>query len=204
MAEMGWQLISLALVLLIMAGISGSLAVFAVGLLAMNGVLIVRPDFAHLVSPGWVTVYAMLAVLQICADLYFVPERVRDRQYLDERRTANAYLHARFQSFFRPVIAVLVVAALPLSLPVQPLAVAAFVLGSAVYWFSAWIREFVAMRRGAIVLTLLETAKHLGVLLAVLLAHWLPVLTLALIVILAAPVALWASRLQREHREYRT
>lgn len=195
---MVWHWASLSIVLILLCGLGGPLGALAVGLLMLQGVLVVRAGFEPLVS-GWAVIaYGLLTVVQVYGDLYFVPIRARDQHYLDARRTTNAFLHARFQSLFRPLVTALVVAALPSERPTQEVAVVAFVLGTAVYWLSAWIREYVAIRRGALVLLLLETAKHMGLLLAVVLVFWLPTAALVWLVFMLGPTIVWTLRLQRE------
>ncbi|MBA3943105.1 MAG: hypothetical protein H0X37_00920 [Herpetosiphonaceae bacterium] len=195
---MTWHLGVLGVALVVLAGLDAPLALLALGLLTFNHGIALQPEllpFAH----GWsLTIIALLAILQAFANLYFVPIRVRDGQYLAPLRMGNAHLHARLQSLLRPLVAALIVAAVPTPLPVQPLAVACFFGGTAVYWFSAWVREYVAIARGALVLMLLEMTKHLLLLLVVVLLLWSPLLALSALAVLAGLTAAWTGRLQRE------
>ena len=199
MGEIAWHLGALALPLVILTGLDAPLGALALALLVANGAVTLRPEFAGLTAGWLMAVYGLLAAAQVAADWYFIPIRARDQRYLDPRRTLNAYLHSRFQSLLRPLAAALVLAALPTNYPTQPIAVVGFVLGAAVYWFSAWVREYAAITRGTLVLVLLETVKHIALLGAALLLLWLPLAALAWLAALLLPTALWTLRLQREH-----
>lgn len=199
-----WQLASLGLTLLLVAGLDAPLAALALCFLVLDDKLVLRGEWGALTTGVWAVLYALLAVVQWAADVYFVPIRVRDGRYLDPRRTTNAYLHARAQSLLRPLIAAILVAALPTALPVQPLAVVGFLVGTAVYWFSAWVREYAALRRGVIVLVLLETLKHAGLLGVVFLMVWLPSFALVGLLALLLPAVWWTARLQREQAPWTT
>lgn len=193
---------TVAIVLMIMAGLSAPLAICVLSLAALNGWLLLRPEFAWIGLP-WVFGAVLIAfVLQIYADLYFVPITVKDRIYLNPRRTQNAYLHARFQSLLRPLAAALVMAALPLPLADWTTAVGGFTGAAACYWLSAWIREYVAMTRGALILVVLETLKTALLIPLAGLTFWLPPLGLGLLILALVPTVLWTARLQREHLVY--
>jgi hypothetical protein len=189
------------LVLIAAAGLNAPLALCAVSLAALNGLVELGPDFVWLGSPWLLVLALVLLVLQFFADLYFVPITVKDWRYLDPQRIHNAYLHARIQSLLRPLCAALLAAALLPPADWQA-ALLGFCGAAAVYWFSAWIREFVARTRGMLVLNALETAKNIVLVPLLLLAFRLPLLAIVLLVAMFVPVALWTARLQREHRLY--
>jgi hypothetical protein len=191
----------MVLVLIAAAGLNAPLALCAVSLAALNGFEL-QPEFGWLASP-WVLAGGLVwLALQLYADLYFVPITVKDWRYLHPRRTHNAYLHARVQSLLRPLCAALVVAAVPLPMVDWEIALLGFCGAAAVYWLSAWIREFVARTRGTLVLIALETAKNVLLVPLVMLAFWLPLVAVMLLAALLAQTALWSWRLQREYRLY--
>ncbi len=198
MDAIAWQLGVVCVALVVLAGLDAPLALLALDLLAVNHVIGLRSELRPFVHTWSLTVIGLLAILQAFANLYFVPIRVRDGQYLASVRMGNAHIHARLQSLLRPLVAALVVAAVPTTLPIQPLAVVCFFGGTAVYWFSAWVREYVAIARGALVLMLMEMTKHLLLLLVVLLLLWSPLLALGSLGVLAGLTAAWTGRLQRE------
>jgi hypothetical protein len=192
----------IALMLILLAGLNAPLALCAISLAALNGQLMPRAELSWLASPWLFGLALALLALQLLADLYFVPIRVKDRVYLSPGRTENNYLHARVQSFLRPLFGAVLVAALPLPLPDWPAAVLGFSGTTAIYWLSAWIREYTAIARGALVLLALETIKN-GVLIALgLLTFWLPPLALLLLLVLLGQTSLWTMRLQREQLFY--
>src|SRR3712207_4325786 len=155
------ELALFGLTLVVLAGLNPPLALWALGVVSSRLPVAVRTELLWLVeSPMWWVWSACLA-LQFLADLYFVPASISDRAYLHSARVVNAHLHARFQSFVRPLAAALVLAALPTPWPAQTAAVGGFILGVAIYWSTAWAREQVAMRRGSVMLLLLEMAKNL-------------------------------------------
>jgi hypothetical protein len=146
--------------------------------------------------------WSSLLAVQVIADLYFVPVTVQDRTYLDPRRVVNAHLHARLQSFVRPMVAAAVVAAVPLSLHMQMAAVLGFVAGTAIYWATAWVREQLAMSRGSVLLLIVEVVKNsVGLACAALTGAASP-LALALLLAIVAPIGMWAARLHRERLLY--
>jgi hypothetical protein len=149
-------------------------------------------------------VLAMLLLLvQLCADLYFVPATVKDRRYLHPRRVHYAYLHARAQSLFRPLCAALIAAAVLVpSVPDWRMALLGFCGATAMYWLSAWMREYVAQTRGTLVLIALETAKNVLLVPLVVLAFLAPFFAVALAVAMLAPTAWWTAGLQREFQLY--
>ncbi len=193
-----WHVGGICVMLVVLAGLDAPLALLALGLLAVTHGIALRTELLPFVHGWTLSLIGLLTILQAFANLYFVPIRVRDAQYLAPVRLGNAHLHARLQSLLRPLIAALVVAAIPTTLPVQPLAVACFFGGTAVYWFSAWVREYVAVARGALVLMLLEMTKYLLLLLVMLLLLWSPLLALSSLGLLASMTATWTGRLQRE------
>ena len=190
------------LTLVVLAGLNPLLGILAIGLAVTTIDLVLRTELAWVADPRLIWLWTVLLVLQFLADLYFVPATVKDRAYLHSARTVNAYLHARLQSFFRPLAAAVVLAALPLPLPAQSAAVLGFVGGTAVYWSSAWVRERVAISRGSVVLLLVETAKNVVGLGVAVLAGWVAPLALGLLGSLLIPVVLWAARLRREQMRY--
>lgn len=190
------------LVLVIAAGLNGPLAICALLVAMLNGLVPLRSEFAWLQSP-WMLVFAMLLLLmQLCADLYFVPATVKDRRYLHGRRVHYAYLHARTQSLFRPLCAALIAAAMFVPVPDWRMALAGFCGATATYWLSAWIREYVAQTRGTLVLVALETAKNVALVPLVVLAFAAPLVALVLAVAMLGPTAWWTAQLQREFRLY--
>ncbi|HEX6291991.1 MAG TPA: DUF4126 domain-containing protein [Herpetosiphonaceae bacterium] len=192
----------IALVLIIVAGLNAPLAICALSIASLNGIVILQPPLAW-IGTEWAFLLALtLLVIQLLADLYFVPITVKDRVYLHPSRTENAYLHARVQSFFRPLIAAIITAALPLPLPDWLAAIFGFSSASACYWLSAWIREYVAIARGALILLSLETLKNALLIVVGLLAFWLPPLALVLLIGLLFPTVVWTMRLQREQMLY--
>lgn len=188
----------IALALTVMAGLNAPLAACALSLAALNGVAQIRPELGWVQSPVTLAIAIGLLAAQLLADLYFVPITVKDRLYLNPQRTGNNYVHARFQSLFRPLAAAVVVAALPLPLPDWTLAVAGFSLATACYWLSAWMREYIALARGALVLLAMETLKNAALLAAAALLFWLPPLALLLLLAVLLPTVAWTLRLQRE------
>ncbi len=185
-----------------LAGLNPPLAILALGLGSASAKLVLRAELGWLVTPTMLWVWSALLVVQFLADLYFVPATVRDRTYLHGARLVNAYLNARFQSFFRPLAAALALAALPSPLPAQSAAVLGFVGGTAIYWLTAWIREQVAISRGSVILLLMEMAKNMLALVAAVLMVWAAPLALGVLASVLAPVALWAARLRREQLRY--
>ena len=195
-----------AVALVIVAGLNGPLALCAVSLALLNGTIlnvfgVFNPEFMWFGSPWLLGALLVLLVLQFCADLYFVPITVQDRRYLHPRRTENAYIHARAQSLLRPLCAALVAAVL---LPEMDwiATVLGFCGGAAIYWFWAWVREFVARTRGTVLLLALETAKNILLVPLTALAFWWPLVAVVLAVILLVPTAIWTARLQREYQLY--
>ena len=197
------QLWSIGASLVLLAGLNPLLALVALSLAASNGQLTPRDELAWATGPYMLGLWSALLMVQVVADLYFVPATVRDRAYLDPLRVLNAYLHARLQSFFRPLTAAIVLAALPLPLPVQSAAVLGFVAGTAIYWATAWVREHVAMSRGSMLLLLVELIKNGAGLAAAVLLGWAPSLALALLLgTVVTPIGVWAARLRRERILY--
>ncbi len=192
----------IALVLIVIAGLNAPLAACALSIAAANGLVTLRPEFAWIGTPWACLLTLLLLGLQLLADLYFVPITVKDRIYLNPLRTHNAYLHARVQSFFRPLAAAVITAALPLPLPDWTAAVLGFSSATACYWLSAWIREYVAIARGALILLVLETLKNALLIVLALMTFWLPPLALVLLIVLVFPTVVWTMRLQREHLLY--
>lgn len=190
------------LVLIIAAGLNGPLVVCALVLATLNGLVPLRSEFAWLQSP-WVLVISMLLLaLQLCIDLYFVPITTKDRRYLHPSRWQSAYLNARAQSLFRPLCGALIAAAVLVFVPDWQMALTGFCGATAIYWLSAWVREYVAQTRGTLVLLALETAKNVLLVPLVLLAFAVPLVALALAAAMLAPTAWWTVRLQREFRLY--
>ncbi|HZG68744.1 MAG TPA: hypothetical protein VEZ12_18510 [Herpetosiphonaceae bacterium] len=196
------QLWSIGTCLALLAGLNPLLALVALGLAVSNGRLTPRDELAWATGPYMLGLWSALLMVQVVADLYFVPATVRDRAYLDPLRVLNAYLHARLQSFFRPLIAAIVLAALPLPHPVQSAAVLGFVAGTAIYWATAWVREHVAISRGSMLLLLVEVIKNGAGVAAAVLLGWAPSLALTLLVSMITPTAVWAARLRREQILY--
>jgi hypothetical protein len=192
----------IAAVLLLMAGFNAPLAAVVLSLAALNGLIALRPDFAWIGAPWLCAVVLALLALQLLADLYFVPITVKDRIYLNPQRTHNNYLHARIQSLVRPLFAAAITAALPLPISDSAAAVLGFSFATGCYWLSAWIRESVAINRGALVLLVLETLKNALLLLLALLVLWLPLLALGLLLLILLPTIAWALRLKREQLLY--
>lgn len=192
----------IALVLIIIAGLNAPLAACALSIAALNGLVELRPEMAWIGTPWGCVAMLGLLVAQLLADLFFVPITVKDRIYLNPARTDTAYLHARVQSLFRPLVAAVITAALPLPLSDLTAAVFGFSSATACYWLSAWIREYVAITRGALILLVLETLKNALLLIAALLVFWLPPLALGLLAGLLFPTVAWTMRLQQEHMLY--
>lgn len=192
------------LALIIAAGLNAPLAMCALSLAAINGSVTLRLDdgMAWIGTPWFLGFAVVMLILQLYADLYFVPITVKDWRYLNPSRTHNAYLHARLQSFLRPLCSALIVAAVLVSLPEWIAALLGFCGATAIYWLSAWIREFVARTRGVLMLMVLETMKNILLIPLVVLAFWLPLLSVALGVAMLTPTALWTTRLQREYQLY--
>jgi len=190
------------LVIVLLAGLNAPLGLVAVQLVIAGMGIATRPDLVWIVGPVMLWVWIGALALQFAADLYFIPATAKDRSYLNPQRVVNAYLHARFQSLVRPAAAALAFAALPLPLPAQSAAVIGFVGGAAVYWTTAWIREQVAISRGALLLVLLELGKELAGLIIAGLVAFLPLVALALVLGPALLTTLWAARLQRERSLY--
>lgn len=189
-------------ILLLMAGFNAPLAAVVLSLAALNGVIVLRPDFAWIGTPWLCAVVLALLVLQLLADLYFVPITAKDKVYLNPQRTHNNYVHARMQSLVRPLFAAAIMAALPLPISDSTAAIVGFSIVTGCYWLSAWIREMVAMNRGALVLLVLETLKNALLLLLSLVVFWVPLLALGLLLLLLLPTIAWTLRLQREQLLY--
>lgn len=192
----------IAVVLIIFAGLNAPLAVCAFSLAVLNGLVEVRPELAWIGQPSFFLFALALLVLQLLADLYFVPITVKDCLYLKPERTHNSYLHARVQSLIRPLAAAVITSALPLPVPDWTTAVFGFTSATGVYWLSAWIREYVAMMRGALVLLALETLKNALLMVLALFTFWFPPLALLLLLLLLLPAIAWTMRLQREQLLY--
>jgi hypothetical protein len=191
-----------ALVLIVISGLNAPLAACALSIAALNGLVALRPELSWIGAPWTCVLTLFLLVVQLLADLYFVPITVKDRIYLNPLRTHTAYLHARAQSLFRPLVAAVITAALPLPLADWMAAVFGFSSATACYWLSAWIREYVAMTRGALILLVMETIKNALLIMLALVAFWLPVLALVLLGGLLFPTVVWTMRLQHEHMLY--
>lgn len=192
----------IALVLLLLAGLNAPLAAVVLSLAALNRAIELRPDAAWIGTPWLCATVVALLGLQLLSDLYFVPIKVRDRVYLKPPRTQNNYLYARIQSLMRPLIAAAIASALPLPVSDVAAAVFGFTLATGCYWLTAWVREIVAITRGALVLLMLETLKNAVLLLLGLLVVWLPLLALGLLLLLVFPTIVWTMRLQREQLLY--
>jgi hypothetical protein len=189
--------------LIIAAGLNAPLALCALILAALNGLVVLSPDFVWLQSPWTLGIAALLLVAQLCADLYFVPITVQDGRYLHFRRMHYAYLHARSQSLFRPLCAALLAAAIEFPFATDwRVALFGFCGAAAVYWLGAWIREYVARTRGTLVLMALETAKNVVLVPLVALAFRWPLVAIICVVLLVVPTVLWTARLQREDQLY--
>gem|GEM_PF-4004625 len=191
-----------AIVLIVLAGLNAPLALCTLSLAALNGVVVLQPDIAWVGTPWLFWIALALLAAQLLLDLYFVPITVRDRIYLNPQRTQNAYLHARVQSLWRPLVAAVVTAALPLPVPDWLAASVGFTCASACYWLTAWIREYVAITRGALVLLVIETLKNASLLALASIVFWLPPLALGLLIWLLLPMIIWTMRLQREQMLY--
>lgn len=192
----------IALVLILLTGLNAPLAACALALATLNGSIVLRPDSTWIGSLWFSALSLFFLGLQLLADLYFVPITVRDRIYLNPQRTQNNYLHARAQSLLRPLVAAVIIGVLPLPIPDWTAAVFGFTSATACYWLSAWIREQVAVTRGALVLLILETFKNALLLVLALVTFWLPPLALGLLVLLLLPMISWTMRLQREQPWY--
>lgn len=188
--------------LIMIAGFNAPLAASALSLATLSGLITLRPDLVWLGTPWALSIALLLLGVQLLADLYFVPITVKDVMYLNPQRTQNNYLHARVQSLFRPLVAAIITGALPLPGADWMRAVLGFTGATACYWLSAWVREHVAVTRGALVLLCIETLKNAVLLLLALITFWLPLLALGLLVALMLPVIVWTTRLQREHILY--
>ena len=194
----------LGLTLVVLAGLNAPLAGLALCLAVAGSQIIVHTELRWLVEPSMMWLWSGLLVLQFLADLHFVPVTVRDRAYLHNRRFVNAHLNTRFQSLARPLVGALTIASLPLALQPQTAAVIGFVIGTAVYWTTAWIREHVAISRGSVILLIVEMTKNIAGLVVVVVAGVVPTLALLLLVSWIVPMALWTARLQREQATYPT
>lgn len=192
----------IALVLIIIAGLNAPLAACALSIAVLNGLVATRPELAWVGSPWTLSIMLLLLAAQLLADLYFLPITVKDRVYLNPQRTENAYLHARVQSLFRPLVAAFIVAALPLPLADWMAAVFGFSSATACYWLTAWVREYTAIARGALILLILETLKNALLIPIALLTFWLPPLALVLLIGMLFPTIVWTMRLQREQMLY--
>ncbi len=192
----------LGMTLVMLTGLNAPLGVLALALAGTSTALVLRPELSWLGRPEAMWLWSALLVLQFLADLYFVPVTVRDRPYLHEARVLNAHLHARLQSFLRPLAAALVLAALPSPLSAQGAAILGFISGTAIYWATAWVREQVAISRGSVILLIVEMAKSLGALTVAVLTGVLAPLAFGLLLCLMLPIGLWAGRLRREQRRY--
>jgi hypothetical protein len=194
----------LGLTLVMLAGLNAPLAGLALGLAVASLQIVVVGELRWLVEPPMLWVWSALLVAQFLADLFFVPATVRDRAYVHSQRFVNAHLHTRFQSLVRPFVGALALAALPLGVQAQMAATVGFVLGTAVYWTTAWIREHVAVSRGSVILLILEMTKNVTGLMVVWLASIVPTLALVMLGSWLVPVVLWTARLQREQSAYST
>ncbi|WP_026369779.1 hypothetical protein [Kallotenue papyrolyticum] len=189
----------IAAALLAIAGLNAPLALCTLSLAVAAELIAVRAPQSWLGTPWCIALAAGLLIAQVIADLYFVPISVRDHRYLHPRRTHNNYLHARVQSLYRPLTGALVAAALPLPLADWSSALIGFSVALGGYWLSAWIREYIALMRGAIVLVTVEALKHVVLIPIAALTFWLPPLALLLLVALLVPVVAWSVRLQGEY-----
>src|SRR4051794_1345225 len=111
------ELWSMSLTLVVLAGLNAPLALVALGLAVVYGRVAPRPELAWGSTEHMLGLCFFLLAMQVVAALSFVPATVQDRAYIDPPRVLNAHLHARLQSFFRPMVAAFVMAALPLGLP---------------------------------------------------------------------------------------
>ncbi len=191
-----------AVTLIMFVGLNAPLAAVALSLAVFNERMVVRQEFAWFGTPWVVVLLLALLALQLLADLYFVPITVTDRVYLNPRRTQNAYLHARIQSFLRPLASAAIIASLPLPVPDWTAAVLGFTGTTGVYWLSAWIREYVAITRGALVLLVIESLKNALLIVLAALLFWLPPLALLLLLLLLLQTCAWTLKLQREQLLY--
>lgn len=192
----------LGLTLVVLAGLNAPLAGLALNLAVASLQIVVHDELGWLVNPTMLWVWSGLVMLQFLADLFFVPATVRDRAYINHHRYVNAHLHARFQSLIRPFVGALAFAALPLSFQPQSAAVFGFVLGTGMYWTTAWMREHVAINRGSLILLFLEVTKNaIGLFVAALVA-FLPALAWILLAMWLVPLVSWTARLQREQAAY--
>ena len=98
--------------LLAMAGLNAPLALCALSIAAYQGAIEPRAPLQWLGEPWFIGLTFALLIIQLLADLYFVPITVRDRSYLNPYRTHNNYLHARVQSLYRPLAGAVIAAAL--------------------------------------------------------------------------------------------
>lgn len=185
--------------LLAVAGFNAPLALCALSIAAYHGGIEPRAPLQWLGEPWFIGLAFALLIIQLLADLYFVPITVRDRSYLNPYRTHNNYLHARVQSLYRPLVGAVIAAALPLPLADWIAAIVGWSIAMGGYWLSAWIREYIAVMRGAIVLLAIETLKNALLLSVAMLVFWLPPLALLLIVALVMPVVGWTLRLKHEY-----
>lgn len=194
--ELGGTLLGLVII----GGLNGPLAVCALLVATLNGLVVLRPEWTALQSPVVLALALLLLVAQLCADLFFVPITVKDWRYLQPRRVQYAYLHARMQSLFRPLCAALIMAAVevPPTVSDWQMALAGFSSAMAVYWMSAWVREYVAQTRGTLVLLAFEMAKDGLLVPLVVLAFVAPWVAVVLVGTLLGWTAWWTARLQRE------
>lgn len=198
------QIWLIGMTLVMLAGLNPLLGILALSLTFLSQGVAPRPELSWFAEPRLLWIWALLLGLQFVADLYFVPASTRDRVYLHEVRTVNAYLHARLQSFVRPLAGATILAALPMPLAAQSSAVVGFVAGTALYWATAWVREQVAINRGSIMLLLLEMLKNLVGFVAAILVGWAAPLALGLVGALLVSLGWWAERLRREQLQYRS
>ncbi len=198
------QIWLIGMTLVMLAGLNPLLGILALSLTFLSQGVAPRAELSWFAEPRLLWLWALLLGLQFLADLYFVPASARDRAYLHEARTVNAYFHARFQSFVRPLAAATILAALPTPLAAQSSAVVGFVAGTALYWATAWVREQVAINRGSIMLLLLEMLKNLVGFVAAILVGWTAPLALGLVGALLVSLGWWAERLRREQLQYRS
>ena len=192
----------LGVVLVILAGLNPILGMLALWLAALTMPMVLRPELGWLLAPWLPWTLGALLVLQFLADLYFVPATVRDRGYLRSGRMINSHLNTRFQSLLRPLAAAVALAALPLPVSVQGMAVLGFLAGTGIYWLTAWVREQLAISRGSLILLLAETAKNMIAVVVAALAGWTPPLALAILASLLVTMTWWAARLRREQQLY--
>ncbi|GAC1564638.1 MAG: hypothetical protein NVS2B7_38670 [Herpetosiphon sp.] len=200
MAGLPWFIGAYAAALVVIAGFDAPLAVLALALLALSGVLPLNGAVWGMPAAVVAAGFGLLAVLQAFLNVYFVPISVRDRQYVSARRTEFSYLHTRFQSLFRPLVSALVVGALPMAAQVQVVAFVGFVMATVLYWYGAWVRERIAMTRGTLVLVAGEMVKQGFLAFVVTLLFWSPLLAVACLLATLMPTTWWVLRLQRESR----